>query len=264
MNDYLMALFLGIVEGVTEFIPVSSTAHLILLIDGLGFPSPPGRVFEVFIQLGAILAVMVLYRQRLWHTVTGIRSDAVAQKFALNITVATIPAVIAGLIGRDWIKDNLYNPVTIAYALIAGGIVILLLEKRLKTPKFETVDDLGWRTALMIGCCQAIALVPGVSRSGATIMGALGMGMARPAAAEFSFFLAIPIMLAAVAFDTWRGWDVIMEHGHLGLMMTGLVGAFVTALFVVKAAIYIISRVGFAPFGWYRIALGLFVLWIFM
>lgn len=264
MTDYLIALILGIVEGLTEFLPVSSTAHLVLLVEGLNFPSPPGRVFEVFIQLGAILAVMVLYRKKLWNTLVGLPSDPVAQKFTLNMIVATIPAVIAGLIGRDWIKENLYNPVCIAIALIAGGLIILLLEKRLKTARIDNVDNIPWKTALIIGCCQALALMPGVSRSGATIMGALAFGLARPAAAEFSFFLAIPVMLAAVAFDTWKGWDDIIAYDHLGLMLTGLAGAFVTALFVVKAAIYFIGRFGFTPFAWYRIALGLIVLALFL
>jgi undecaprenyl-diphosphatase len=264
MIDYLMAVFLGFVEGLTEFLPVSSTAHIVLLVEGLNFPTPPGHVFEVFIQLGAILAVMVLYRRKLWHTTAGLPHDPVAQKFAFNIVVATIPAVIAGLIGRDWIKEHLYSPVSIAVALIGGGIIILLLEKRLKTPRIETVDDIPWKTALLIGCCQAVALMPGVSRSGATIMGALGCGLSRPAAAEFSFFLAIPVMIAAVAYDTYKGWDAIIANDHLGLMLTGLVAAFVTALFVVKMAIYFISRFGFAPFAWYRIALGLLVLYIFL
>ncbi|MBU0858970.1 MAG: undecaprenyl-diphosphate phosphatase, partial [Alphaproteobacteria bacterium] len=165
MIDYLIAVFLGFVEGLTEFLPVSSTAHIVLLVEGLKFPTPPGHVFEVFIQLGAILAVMVLYRRKLWHTTIGLPHDPVAQKFALNIAVATIPAVIAGLIGRDWIKEHLYSPVSIAVALIVGGVIILLLEKRLKDPRIETVDDIPWKTALLIGCCQAVALMPGVSRS---------------------------------------------------------------------------------------------------
>jgi undecaprenyl-diphosphatase len=264
MIDYLIALFIGFVEGLTEFLPVSSTAHIVLLVEGLNLPTPPGHVFEVFIQLGAIMAVMWIYRAKLWHTVTGLPSDPVAQKFTINMIVATIPAVLAGLAGRDWIKENLYNPVSIAIALIIGGVIILLLEKKLRQARIHSVDDIPWRTALLIGCCQALALMPGVSRSGATIMGALGAGLARPVAAEFSFFLAIPVMLAAVAYDTYKGWDAIMANDHLGLMLAGLAAAFVTALCVVKAAIYFISRFGFTPFAWYRIVLGFVVLAIFL
>ena len=262
MTDYLIALFLGFVEGLTEFIPVSSTAHLVLLVDMLDFPAPPGHVFEVFIQLGAIMAVMVLYRRRLWDTVVGLPHDRTAQRFALNVLLATLPALAAGALGRDWIKEHLYNPAYMAAALIAGGIIILILEKKLTAARMATIDDITPRTALLIGCCQALALMPGVSRSGATIMGALALGLGRPAAAEFSFFLAIPVMLAAVAYDTLHGWDDIVAFGHLGLMLTGLAAAFVTALVVIRTALYVIARFGFMPFVWYRIGLGLLILFM--
>ena len=264
MKDYLIALFLGFIEGLTEFIPVSSTAHLVLLVEGLDFPSPPGHVFEVFIQIGAILAVMVTYRRKLWHTVTGLPHDKTAQNFAFNIVLATLPALAAGALGRDWIKAHLYNPTCIAAALIIGGVIILLLEKRFKTARYDNVDAIPAKTALLIGCCQALALMPGVSRSGATIMGALVLGLSRPAAAEFSFFLAIPVMMAAVAYDTLKGWDEIIAYGHLGLMLTGMAAAFVTAMLVIRAALYVISRYGFTPFAWYRIALGALVLFVFL
>lgn len=264
MKDYLIALLLGFVEGLTEFLPVSSTAHLILLVEGLNFPSPPGHVFEVFIQMGAILAVMVLYRRKLWSTFIGLPRDPVAQKFTVNIIAATIPALIAGALGRDWIKAHLYEPAVIAIALIIGGVIILIMEKKFTRAAINTVDDIPLKTAILVGCCQALALVPGVSRSGATIMGALAMGLARPAAAEFSFFLAIPVMLLAVAYDTWQGWDAIMAYGHMGLMITGLFSAFITALCVIKLALYVIGRFGFAPFAWYRIGLGIIVLMVFL
>lgn len=259
MTEFLTALFLGFVEGLTEFIPVSSTAHLVLLTEGLDFPAPPGHVFEVFIQLGAILAVVVLYRRRLWQTITGLPRDRTARLFALNLVLGTVPALAAGAIGRDWIKGALYNPPVIGAMLIAGGIVILLLEKKLDRRRYESVDGIPARTAFLIGCCQALALVPGVSRSGATIMGALACGLSRPAAAEFSFFLAIPVMLAAVGYDTVRSWDAIAAYGHFGLMLAGLAAAFVTAMIVVKSVLHFISRHGFAPFAWYRIAAGILV-----
>lgn len=264
MMDYLIALFLGFVEGLTEFIPVSSTAHLVLLAEGLDFNAPEGHVFEVFIQLGAILAVIVTYRRRLWDTLIGLPHDRTAQNFAMNVVLATIPALVAGALGRDWIKQHLYNPACIAIALIIGGIIILLLEKRFRTARYDNIDAIPPKTAFLIGCCQALALVPGVSRSGATIMGALLLGLPRPAAAEFSFFLAIPVMMAAVAYDTMKGWDDIINNNHLGLMLTGLAAAFVTALFVIRAALYVISKYGFTPFAWYRIGLGLLVLFILL
>lgn len=264
MSDLATALFLGFVEGLTEFIPVSSTAHLVVLTEGLNFPAPPGHVFEVFIQLGAILAVIVNYRRKLFNTVMGLRHDKKSQNFALNLLLGSIPAFIAGALGRDWIKESLYNHGVIAATLILGGFIILLLDKRLgKNTKISDVDDISPRTALLIGCCQALALVPGVSRSGATIMGALGCGLARPAAAEFSFFLAIPVMLAAVAYDTAKGWSDIVASNHFGIMMAGLVAAFITALAVIKFALLFISRHGFTPFAWYRIAAGIIVLMVF-
>lgn len=264
MKDYLIALFLGFIEGLTEFIPVSSTAHLVLLVEGLDFLAPPGHVFEVFIQIGAIFAVIVTYRRKLWDTVIGLPHDKTAQSFAFNIAIATLPALAAGALGRDWIKAHLYTPTCIAIALIVGGIIILLLEKRFKTARYDNIDTIPAKTALLIGCCQALALMPGVSRSGATIMGALILGLSRPAAAEFSFFLAIPVMMAAVAYDTLKGWDEIIAYGHLGLMLTGMIAAFVTAMVVIRAALYVISKYGFAPFAWYRIALGAIVLLIFL
>lgn len=263
MIDIITALFLGFVEGLTEFIPVSSTAHLIVLVQGLGFPAPPGHVFEVFIQLGAILAVMVAYRERLIRTIMTVHTDDKARRFALNLVVGTIPALIAGFIGRDWIKDNLYNHYVIACTLIAGGIIILLVEKKFSDPQIHDVDSVPMRTALLIGCCQTVALIPGVSRSGATIIGALGLGLSRPAAAEFSFFLAVPVMLAAVAYDSLKSWHDIISYGRYELMILGFLAAFMTALLVIKWAIRIVSKYGFMPFAWYRIFAGILIILIF-
>lgn len=265
MIDYLTALFLGFIEGLTEFIPVSSTGHLILLIEGLNFPAPPGRVFEVFIQIGAILAVMVLYRAKIFHTIRGLRSDPVSQNFAKNVLIGTIPALALGALLHGFIKNVLYSPLVIATTLIIGGVIILIFERRLKEPVTETIDDITAKQALLIGLAQSIALIPGVSRSGATIMGSLAIGLSRKAATEFSFFLAMPVMFCAVVFDLLVNWkDISATTDGWGLMLTGLVGAFVTALIVVKAVVGFISRHGFAPFAWYRIALGLAAFFIFL
>lgn len=264
MIEYLTAIFLGFIEGLTEFIPVSSTGHLILLVEGLHFPSPPGRVFEVFIQIGAILAVMVLYREKILKTVVGIPSDKAAQKFALNIIIGTIPALAVGALLHDFIKTVLYDPFVIATMLILGGIIILVFEKKFRSPVTETVDEVSPKQAFLIGCAQMLALVPGVSRSGATIMGSLALGLSRTAATEFSFFLAIPVMFCAVAYDILKNWDALLSYPHLGLMFAGLASSFVTALVVVRTVVGFISQHGFAPFAWYRIALGLAVFFIFM
>ncbi len=266
MIEFLTAVFLGIVEGLTEFLPVSSTAHLIVLTKGLAFPAPPGHVFEVFIQLGAILAVVVLYWRRLWETVGGLlKGDDRARRFTLSLALGTLPALLMGGLLHGWIKDHLYNPIVIAAALIAGGIAILLLERRFaRTPAHTEIDEIRPVTAFLIGCAQTLALVPGVSRSGATIMGSLALGLSRPAAAEFSFFLSIPVMFAAVGYDTLKNHEAIMAYGRFDLMIAGLLAAFVTALAVVRAAIGFISRYGFAPFAWYRIAAGLVLLAVFL
>lgn len=264
MIEFLTAIFLGFVEGLTEFIPVSSTGHLILLVKGLNFPAPPGHVFEVFIQIGAILAVTVLYRQIIWQTATGLRSDPAARRFATNIVIGTIPALLLGAAFHGFIKDVLYDPIIIATSLIIGGIIILTFEKYFMNPQTPTIDDVSPRQAFLIGCCQAIALIPGVSRSGATIMGSLALGLTRKAAAEFSFFLAIPVMICAVAYDVYKNWEaLISSQQYVTLMLAGLAASFITAMIVVKAVIGFITRYGFAPFAWYRIALGLFVFFIF-
>lgn len=264
MTDFLMALFLGFVEGLAEFIPVSSTAHLIVLVEGLHFPAPPGHVFEVFIQIGAIMAVVVLYFKKLWHTALTLHREPASRRFAYNLLLGSVPALAVGALAHDWIKSALYNPQVIGTMLILGGIAILLLERRLEgLGKIGSVDAVPPVTAFKVGCFQMLALVPGVSRSGATIMGALALGLTRPAAAELSFFLAIPVMFAAVAYDTLKNWDGIASYGRYDIMLGGLAAAFVTALAVVKFAIGFISRYGFAPFAFYRIAAGVAILILF-
>lgn len=264
MTDYLTALFLGFVEGLTEFIPVSSTGHLLLLVEGLNFPAPPGKIFEVFIQIGAILAVMVLYRQKIFQTLCGITHDKTSQKFSLNIIVGTIPALLIGGLFHDFIKTVLYNPLVIATTLILGGLFILFFEKKFKTITVDNIDDITPKQAFMVGVCQSIAIIPGVSRSGATIMGSLALGLSRNVATEFSFFLAIPVMFAAVGYDLLKSWDSLLAYPNKGLMVAGLLASFLTAMVVVKGVVGFISRHGFTPFAYYRILLGIVVFFIFL
>lgn len=263
MNDILTALFLGIVEGLTEFIPVSSTAHLVMLVDGLNFPAPPGHVFEVFIQLGAIMAVIVLYHRKLFHVAFNLTHEKQSRQFALNIILGTLPALFVGALAHDFIKGELYNPYVIASTLILGGIAILVIERQKRDQKFETVDDITPKTAFMVGVCQMLALIPGISRSGATIMGGLLLGLSRPAAAEFSFFLSIPVMCAAVLYDTYKNRAEITNFAQPELMLIGFAASFISALLVVKFAVAFISKHGFTPFAWYRIAAGLVIIMIF-
>lgn len=258
MMDLLNAAFLGIVEGLTEFLPVSSTGHLILFVDLLKFNGPPGHVFEVVIQLGAILAILVLYWHKLWGVVTHLRT-ASAQHFVRNILLAFLPALIIGAFAHDVIKTALFNPFVVAIALIAGGIAILVIERIKPAPTITSTEGMGARTALSIGFMQCLAMVPGVSRSGATIMGALLMGVERKAAAEFSFFLAIPTMLAATVYDLYKArHDLAL--GGLDQIAIGFIVAFVVALVVVRWLVRFVQTHGFAPFAWYRIVLGAVIL----
>jgi len=256
---FLQALLLGLVEGLTEFIPVSSTGHLILLVDLLGFAGPPGKSFEIVIQLGAILAVCVLYFARLWGVLVRLPTDAAARSFAGAILLAFLPAAVLGLALHDFITRVLFSPWVVSVALVGGGLVILAIERALPEPEVFTVEQIGWRRALLIGCAQTLAMVPGVSRSGATIIGALLLRLERRTAAEFSFFLAIPTMLGATTVSLAKNWSALSWDGA-GLIAAGFAVAFLVALAVVRAVIGFISRHGFAPFGWYRIALGLAML----
>jgi undecaprenyl-diphosphatase len=250
---------LGVVQGVTEFLPVSSTAHLLLVERLLGH-SDPGGVFTVTIQLGSILAVMWVYRGKLAMLLTGILSDLDSRDFAVAIILATIPALVAGALLAGWVKNVLYaSPRVFAVAFIAGGIVMLLVERIRPVPTVLDAERTPWPRALGIGVCQMLALIPGVSRSGATIVGGMMAGLDRPAAAEFSFFLAMPTMAAAFAHDM-----IGVRHELstvLGLeIVVGLVMAFISSLLVIRPFLYFIRRSGFAPFAWYRIALGAAIL----
>lgn len=252
------AILLGVVEGLTEFIPVSSTGHLVVLVDFFRVETPPGRVFEICIQLGAILAVCVVYWRRLLSKALGIFSDPAAQRFAIGILAAFAPAVALGLVAGDVVREQLFRPDVVATMLILGGIAIIFLERR-KTPvKFDSADIVDPMTALKIGLIQCIAFIPGVSRSGATIIGARMLGLSPIAAAEFSFFVAIPTMLGATAYSAYKARNDISADG-MAMVAIGFIAAFIAALVVVKAVIGFISRRGLLPFAYYRIGLGLLI-----
>jgi undecaprenyl-diphosphatase len=256
---YLLAAVLGIVQGLTEFLPISSTAHLLLVGQSLGFHDP-GGVFTVMIQFGSVLAVMWLYRAKIIVSVVGLPSDPAARRFALMLIIASIPAGLAGVLLSDWVKGRLYqSPGVIASAFIIGGIAILIIERFRPTPVVFEADKTPVPRAFAVGVAQMVALVPGVSRSGATIMGGLLAGLERPAAAEFSFFLAMPALAGAFAHDLWEvRHQLAPERG--AEIAIGFVMAFLAALMVVKPFVRYIARNGFAPFAWYRIVAGLVIL----
>jgi len=211
--DYVSAGLLGIVEGLTEFLPVSSTGHLILADSLLGIEGPESKLFDIVIQLGAILAVCWVYRQRLFAAATGILSEASAQRFVANIVIAFLPAAVAGVFLYRIIKDLLFSPWVVAVALIVGGLLILVIERVRPRPQILDVDQMKMRTALGIGCCQILAMIPGVSRAGATIMGAMMLRVDRAAATQFSFFLAVPTMLGATVYDLYKNRAILTVEG---------------------------------------------------
>jgi undecaprenyl-diphosphatase len=252
------AALLGIVEGVTEFLPISSTGHLILIQDMLGFKGPPGQVFPVVIQFGAILAVCWLYRQKLIDVLVGLPRDPAARRFTLNILLAFLPSAIIGLLAYRVIKEVLFSPVIVAVALIVGGIAILLIERLPwvnRPDAYDSVEQLPFRRALAVGFFQCLAMIPGTSRSAATIMGALLVGVSRRAAADFSFMLAIPTMLAAASYDLYKN-RAAMTVDALEVIAVGFLASFIVALLVVRWVLGYVSRHGFAPFAYYRIVFG--------
>jgi undecaprenyl-diphosphatase len=253
--DNSTAALLGLIEGLTEFIPVSSTGHLILADTLLGVEGPASKLFDIVIQLGAILAVCWVYRQRFFDAAIGLGSDPLAQRFVANIIVAFLPAAVVGVFAFRLIKDVLFSPWVVAISLIAGGFVILLIERWRPVPRVETVDEIRLRRALGIGCCQILSMIPGVSRAGATIMGAMVLGVDRAAATQFSFFLAVPTMLGAAVYDLYKN-RAILTADNLTLIAIGFAVAFISALFVVRTLVGFVSRHGFNAFAWYRIALG--------
>lgn len=266
MHDLLTVILLGIIEGLTEFLPVSSTGHLILASELLGFTGEGSAAFKIAIQLGAILAVLVAYRARFWAVGMGLlRAEPSAVAFTRNILIGFLPAMLVGAVAYEGIRALLESPATVAVALLVGGIAILAIERMVKVVKVESVETMPVRTAIAIGVMQCIAMIPGVSRSGATIMGALLMGVERKTAAEFSFFLAVPTMMGATVYSLWKD-RAILTFDDMNAIAIGLFVAFLVALVVVKAFVAIVGRFGFAPFAWYRIVVGagalLWLAWI--
>ena len=257
MSDWLAAILLGIVEGITEYLPVSSTGHLILASELLGYDAQRWALFNVAIQPGAILAIVVLYWKTFWEVLTGlIARDGKAIAFVRNILLAFVPAVALGLLFSDAIDVLLENAVVVAWALIIGGIAILLVERWAKPQPVDGVAAVSAKQSLMVGLVQCLAMVPGVSRSGATILGAMSFGVDRKTAAEFSFFLAVPTLTGATALQLAKHGSA-MTQGDLGLIGIGFIVSFIVALVVVKAFVGFVTRYGFAPFAWYRIIAGI-------
>ena len=255
----LKGAILGLVEGATEFIPVSSTGHLIVVSNWLGLIDERAKTFDIFIQLGAILAIVWLYRARLAGALAGASRDAPSRRFLVNLFIAFLPAALVGFLAHDWIKERLFNPEVVAVALVLGGVLILLIEHWAPEARIRDVNDVPPRTALGVGLAQVLSLIPGTSRSGATIMGGYALGLSRTAATEFSFFLAIPVMLAATTYDLLKSWPVL-SAADIPMFAVGFIVSFVSAVIVVKAFLSYVSRHSFAVFAWYRIALGLLLL----
>ena len=265
MSDWLIAVLLGIIEGLTEFLPVSSTGHLILAGELVGFTDNSSIAFKIAIQLGAILAVLLVYWQRFWAVGMGLlKAQPGAIAFTRNILLGFVPALLIGVVAYDAIRAAMQTPEIVAIALIVGGIIILVLERIVKNVRFHSVEDIPFGTALSIGLIQCTAMLPGVSRSGATIMGGLMMGVERKTAAEFSFFLAVPTMMAATVYALWKD-RALLSADDLDMIAIGFTAAFVVAVIVVKAFVALVGRYGFAPFAYYRIIVGsAALLWLAM
>ena len=256
----LKAAILGIVEGLTEFLPISSTGHLILAGDLINFWTKEKRdVFEVVIQLGAILAVCYEYRERLLAALGGLTTQPNAQRFTFNVLLAFLPAAVIGFFAIKAIKAYLFNPLVVASAFIIGGLIILWVERRPHTVRVRSMEEMDWRDALKVGFAQCLAMIPGTSRSGATIIGGLYFGLERKVATEFSFFLAIPTMFAATVYDAFKYRHEFMA-GDFPVFAVGFVVSFIIALFVIRALIRYISQHDFTAFAWYRIVFGIIVL----
>jgi undecaprenyl-diphosphatase len=262
----IKALILGIVEGLTEFLPVSSTGHLILAGALLHFNDERGKVFEIVIQTGAMLAIVWEYRARFARVIGGLGGDPVARKFALNIIVAFMPAAVIGLALNRYIKALLFKPVPVALAFIIGAFIILWVERvearraaEHRPARVAEVDAMTWKDALKVGFCQALALIPGTSRSGATIMGALVFGLSRKAATEFSFFLAVPTLVAAGGYDLFKNRE-LLSAADAGVFAVGSVAAFISAFLCVRWLLRYIASHDFRIFAWYRIAFGVVIL----
>ena len=262
MHALLNALLLGVVEGLTEFLPISSTGHLIVVSSWLGMADEKSKVFEIVIQLGAILAVCWEFRVRIARAFAGLAADPVQQRFAANLFVAFLPAALVGLALQKQIKAYLFNPISVAMALVVGALVIFAVERwyaKHGAPRVTSVDEMTWQDALKVGLAQCLSLIPGTSRSGATIMGGMLFGLSRQAATQFSFFLAVPIMFAASGYELVK-YRALLSHDDLAVFAVGFGVSFVAALFAVKGLIRYVAHHDFRAFAWYRIALGILVL----
>ena len=253
------ALVLGIVEGVTEFLPISSTGHQIIVADLIGFGGERAMAFNIIIQLGAILAVVWEYRRKILDIVVGVPKEPLAQRFTANLLIAFLPAVVLGVLFADLIHHYLFNPITVALALVVGGVIMLWAERRTHRVHAESVDEMTWKDALKIGFAQCLAMIPGTSRSGATIIGGLLFGLSRKAATEFSFFLAMPTMVGAAVYSGYKYRD-LFQSSDLPVFAIGFVTSFIFAMIAVRALLSFIGKHSYAAFAWYRIGLGLLIL----
>lgn len=257
----LKAILLGLLEGATEFLPVSSTGHLIVGSEVLNYPEQSRATFEIFIQLGAILAVVWHFRTPLRESVQGARTNATDRALLAKVLLAFVPAAVVGFLFHDLIEEYLFSPTAVAVSLIVGGIIILFVERRRWSFHVERIEAASWMQALAIGGAQILSLIPGVSRAGATIIGGMFAGLDRPTATQFSFYLSIPTMTAASTYSLFKARHLIAADDAL-LLSVGFVTAFVSALIVVRAFLGFVQRHDFTPFGYYRIAFGLLLLWV--
>jgi undecaprenyl-diphosphatase len=255
----LKALILGVVEGLTEFLPISSTGHLIIVGQLLDFNDDKGKIFEIVIQTGAMFAIVWEYRRRFANVIAGLLNDARSQRFVCNLVIAFMPAAVLGLAFGKAIKATLFKPVPVAIAFIVGGLIILWAERRAHRIVIESVDDMRWTDALKVGCAQAFALIPGTSRSGATIIGGMLFGLSRRAATEFSFFLAVPTLIAAGAYDLYKN-RALFDVSDLGMFSVGTIASFISAFLCVRWLLRYIANHDFSVFAWYRIIFGIGVL----
>ena len=255
----VQSLVLGVVEGITEFLPISSTGHQIIVADLIDFSGERAMAFNIIIQLGAILAVVWEFRRKIIEVVVGLPRVPGAQRFTANLLIAFLPAVILGVSFADLIHQYLFNPITVAAALIVGGVIMLWAERRDHVIHAESVDDMTWRDALKVGCAQCLAMIPGTSRSGATIIGGLLFGMSRKAATEFSFFLAMPTMVGAAVYSGYKYRELFLP-ADLPVFAIGFVTSFIFAMIAVRALLKFIGNHSYAAFAWYRIGFGLLIL----
>jgi undecaprenyl-diphosphatase len=253
------ALILGVVEGLTEFLPISSTGHQIIVADLIGFGGERAMAFNIIIQLGAILAVMWEFRRKILDVVSGLPTRPEARRFTVNLIVGVLPAMVLGVLFSDLIHEYLFNPITVAVALVVGGFIMLWAERREHAIHAETVDEMTWVDALKVGFAQCLAMIPGTSRSGSTIIGGLLFGLSRKTATEFSFFLAMPTMIAASVYSGYKYRD-LFQPGDLPVFAIGFIAAFIFAMIAVRGLLKFIATHSYDVFAWYRIAFGLLIL----